>query len=269
MNCFLIKLSYFTYSRFCKRNQKLRDNEWITSGSLGSRDAVLVFRTSVLSTKPKISGTSLQTANCETTEKVNNSSNNVQNFSVKNIGPSTSKSIHYTSKTLKSELDNERKYLARLPKNVIRIVSSEKNLCDSLSSSENSISSEGDEPDEIENQVASVSETGVDSIEDTNIVGAVEDDENDNKIEGLIDDYTPAIGMPAVDLRLTYKFIQTETKLLRKIFARHGLSEAEENENFSILWTGIHMKPDILRNLAPYQRVNHFPRYVDDYAVSK
>lgn len=202
----------------------------------------------------------MQSSNCETAEKSDNSSNNLQTFSVEKIEPSTSKSA-YCSKTVNTGLDNERKYLARLPKNVIRIVSSEKNLCDSLSSSENSISSEGDEPDDIEKQVASVTGSGVDSIEDTN-VGDGEDDDNDNKVEDLMDDYSPVMGMPALDLRLTYKFIQTETKLLRKIFARHGLSEAEENENFSILWTGIHMKPDILRNLAPYQRVNHFPRYV-------
>ncbi|KAG8235258.1 hypothetical protein J437_LFUL014258, partial [Ladona fulva] len=30
--------------------------------------------------------------------------------------------------------------------------------------------------------------------------------------------------------------------------------------DFNILWTGAHPKPHLLRTLAPYQRVNHFPR---------
>lgn len=30
--------------------------------------------------------------------------------------------------------------------------------------------------------------------------------------------------------------------------------------DFNILWMGNHPKPDILRNLMPYQKVNHFPR---------
>lgn len=32
--------------------------------------------------------------------------------------------------------------------------------------------------------------------------------------------------------------------------------------DFNILWMGNHPKPDILRNLMPHQKVNHFPRYV-------
>lgn len=30
--------------------------------------------------------------------------------------------------------------------------------------------------------------------------------------------------------------------------------------DFNILWMGNHPKPDILRNLQSYQKVNHFPR---------
>lgn len=95
-------------------------------------------------------------------------------------------------------------------------------------------------------------------------------DENQNSVEDMqssikdnIADYnrfTAAQGMPATELQITYKFQQTETLLLRRIFTRHGLTEVGDNENYNILWTGVHMKPDILRNLTPYQRVNHFPR---------
>ncbi|KFB38415.1 AGAP004288-PA-like protein [Anopheles sinensis] len=67
--------------------------------------------------------------------------------------------------------------------------------------------------------------------------------------------------MPAAQLNICYKFINTETRLLRKILNAHGMAESgPECNDFNLLWTGIHLKPDILRNLAPYQRVNHFPR---------
>uniref|UniRef100_A0A182Q774 Tubulin--tyrosine ligase-like protein 5 n=1 Tax=Anopheles farauti TaxID=69004 RepID=A0A182Q774_9DIPT len=67
--------------------------------------------------------------------------------------------------------------------------------------------------------------------------------------------------MPAAQLNICYKFINTETRLLRKILNAHGMGESgPECNDFNLLWTGIHLKPDILRNLAPYQRVNHFPR---------
>lgn len=36
--------------------------------------------------------------------------------------------------------------------------------------------------------------------------------------------------------------------------------------DFNILWMGNHPKPDILRNLMPYQKVNHFPRYVNHFS---
>ncbi|XP_058812370.1 tubulin polyglutamylase TTLL5 isoform X2 [Topomyia yanbarensis] len=67
--------------------------------------------------------------------------------------------------------------------------------------------------------------------------------------------------MPAAQLNIFYKFVNTETRLLRKILSAHGMAESgSDSTDFNLLWTGIHLKPDILRNLAPYQRVNHFPR---------
>ena len=43
----------------------------------------------------------------------------------------------------------------------------------------------------------------------------------------------------------------------------HGITESSPSVNdFNILWTGVHPKPFVLRNLYDYQRVNHFPRSV-------
>ncbi|KAL0868898.1 hypothetical protein ABMA27_007236 [Loxostege sticticalis] len=67
--------------------------------------------------------------------------------------------------------------------------------------------------------------------------------------------------MPARMLKITYKLVNTETKLLHRLLQAHGLIEASADEkNFNLLWSGLHPKPDVLRSLSPYQRVNHFPR---------
>lgn len=66
--------------------------------------------------------------------------------------------------------------------------------------------------------------------------------------------------MPAALLNVQYRFICTESRLLRKILHSHGIRESEDEQLFNVLWSGSHLKPDVLRNLAPYQRVNHFPR---------
>ncbi|XP_053613829.1 probable beta-tubulin polyglutamylase isoform X3 [Plodia interpunctella] len=67
--------------------------------------------------------------------------------------------------------------------------------------------------------------------------------------------------MPARLLKVTYKLVNTETKLLHRLLQAHGLQEAcPDSKDFNLLWSGLHPKPDVLRSLAPYQRVNHFPR---------
>lgn len=67
--------------------------------------------------------------------------------------------------------------------------------------------------------------------------------------------------MPASLMNLTYKTAMTETKLLSRILNAHGFQDAFSNsKDFSLLWTGLHPKPDLLRSLAVHQRVNHFPR---------
>ncbi|KAM3959296.1 LOW QUALITY PROTEIN: tubulin tyrosine ligase-like 5 [Aphomia sociella] len=67
--------------------------------------------------------------------------------------------------------------------------------------------------------------------------------------------------MPARMLKITYKLVNTETKLLHRLLLAHGLQEATPDaKDFNLLWGGLHPKPDVLRSLSPYQRVNHFPR---------
>ncbi|XP_033328006.2 tubulin tyrosine ligase-like 5 isoform X3 [Megalopta genalis] len=72
---------------------------------------------------------------------------------------------------------------------------------------------------------------------------------------------TPPEDPPAKQLHMTYKIFQTDTKLINLLLQAHGLIEVPMNETeFNILWMGNHPKPDILRNLMPHQKVNHFPR---------
>ncbi|CAH2044656.1 unnamed protein product, partial [Iphiclides podalirius] len=67
--------------------------------------------------------------------------------------------------------------------------------------------------------------------------------------------------MPARILKITYKLVNTETKLLHRLLQAHGLQEATgDSKDFNLMWAGLHPKPDLLRSLSPYQRVNHFPR---------
>lgn len=80
----------------------------------------------------------------------------------------------------------------------------------------------------------------------------LEDKENDVNFSKL--------ELPGALLGMTYRFMNTETKLLRKILSSHGLTEVVDEDMFNLLWTGVHIKPDILRNLVSYQKVNHFPR---------
>nr|XP_018905495.1 PREDICTED: tubulin polyglutamylase TTLL5-like isoform X2 [Bemisia tabaci] len=66
---------------------------------------------------------------------------------------------------------------------------------------------------------------------------------------------------PANILHMTFKTQQAETKLLIALLHSHGLQEvAQEISEFNLLWTGVHLKPQILRAMTVHQRVNHFPR---------
>ncbi|CAO1411784.1 unnamed protein product [Diamesa serratosioi] len=77
----------------------------------------------------------------------------------------------------------------------------------------------------------------------------------------LAESATPTQEMPAALFNISYKFMNTETRLLRKILNGHGMVEiGHEQMDFNLLWTGNQLKPDMLRNLSPFQRINHFPR---------
>lgn len=136
--------------------------------------------------------------------------------------------------------------------------SPKKRLHESLSSSDNSIYSDGCDEHivpESNNISKSISHENVSGDEETEAENTNEEKENEH-----VDLFPDISELPASKLKITYKFHNSETKLLKRIFSQHGLKEVEGEQNFSILWTGVHMKPDILRNLTPYQRVNHFPR---------
>lgn len=87
-------------------------------------------------------------------------------------------------------------------------------------------------------------------------------DDSENK-ENIVMQPLDREEMPAALLNITFKFLNTETRLLRKILLGHGLTECHHDANdFNLLWTGNQLKPDMLRNLSSYQRINHFPRWV-------
>uniref|UniRef100_A0A1A9W2R4 Tubulin--tyrosine ligase-like protein 5 n=1 Tax=Glossina brevipalpis TaxID=37001 RepID=A0A1A9W2R4_9MUSC len=265
--------------RSCRRIEKPSETDWTTSGSLGSRDAVLVFRTNILNThtqqpRSSCSDTSILSANVNPRasnggpESSKDNSNKLDKKSEATPTPSTSRnstgnSFFHSARVkggASAETGNEKNaYTKQKPNQLVCIIQSENRSRLSLSSSEASIGSDADDLDESSGEGA---ENEMFTSLDTNVSGDTENDDDDDpnpKIEES-NEYAAVQGMPAIDLNIKYKFHQTETLLLRKIFARHGLREAEEDQNFNILWTGVHMKPDVLRNLAPYQRVNHFPR---------
>lgn len=234
---------------------------WITGGSIGSRSAVLVFKTSAL-TGPVDSGNPDSHEPCTSVASIPKTKRDVGSnaSAVKNaLGcdkRTASEAVASTSKSI------EKKLLAtnfELYRRKVQLTKTTPN--ESLSSSENSISSACDDPADVEADIANAeSHENVNSAEH----GHEGDEENETNSKELVanDEQEDAtrMEMPAAILNITFKFTNTETKLLKRILASHGMREAEENENFNLLWTGLHMKPDILRSLKPYQRVNHFPR---------
>ncbi|KAL5009107.1 hypothetical protein ScPMuIL_014688 [Solemya velum] len=60
---------------------------------------------------------------------------------------------------------------------------------------------------------------------------------------------------------LAYKFGNAECKVVRNILNGHGFHEVHPNSSdYSIMWTGSHLKPFTLRGLTEFQKINHFPR---------
>ncbi|XP_036320685.1 tubulin polyglutamylase TTLL5-like [Rhagoletis pomonella] len=248
------------------------DSKWITSGSFGSRDAVLVFRSTPLKqksiTKPLLTKGEPSNIPSEM-ESLREHFDKEHDPPFNILSQSTPLLKTKLPDQLVTKTPNFDKVLVSIKENMGEKLSFQshskfiqKEYCkpkrhlDSSLLRHNSIST-SDEVKISNNQMSLIADKSNTERIDVN-VGCEEESnlsEEDDKKDVV---YTP--NMPAFKMRIKFKFIQTETKLLRKIFNRHGLSEARDDENFSILWTGIHIKPDILRNLAPYQRVNHFPR---------
>lgn len=229
-------------------------SEWITGGAVGSRSAVLVFKTAAL-----MRHTRDDDELDESSPVASTSSNEKCRFPPVADAKTTSPAIHESVKRLVApHFDINRK-------------SCVKTSVSMSSSSENSISSACEDPSDLEADIvkAEKSTTNVKKTNRPKMVSsksgfsAGAEGEHELKTDSPadsehIDDTDDE--MPAAMLKMTYKFTNTETKLLKRILSSHGLREAKEYQKFNLLWTGLHMKPDILRNLLPYQRVNHFPR---------
>ncbi|EDW66473.2 tubulin polyglutamylase TTLL5 isoform X3 [Drosophila virilis] len=244
----------------------IKQDDWVTSGKLGSREAVLVFRTNILN--PKTRKTLLET----TPEQVK----------LKNVEATSTQSGVVLEKAMSSAICKTNATIGQAYVSVEKSPNSNdlrnpvKKLHGSFSSCDTSVSSDGDETVQynekkprvqqknrnaaiVEIEVNLNKESGYNSIPATQFNTGSNTSEEDQEASSE-EDKECGINMPAHQLQITYKFIQTETKLLRKIFNVHGLTEVQGESNFNLLWTGVHMKLDTLRNLALYQRVNHFPR---------
>lgn len=220
-------------------------NLWVTNGSLGSRDSVLVFRTSVLAS-PNSSTSDTQSTNsfdhdtypdtpsasstCAELTKVMSDKSYITALSLP-------QSINQNDRRIDSETFN---FVEKKTKK--RMLESSSSTSSSSSLNSNSM-----------NQLVTT-ETSND-----NLSGA-KDAESENK-ENLIVVPVDKEEMPAAMFNITYKFLNTETRLLRKILNGHGMYEVNNDANdWNLLWTGNQLKPDMLRNLSSYQRINHFPR---------
>uniref|UniRef100_A0A0K0EMK4 Tubulin--tyrosine ligase-like protein 5 n=1 Tax=Strongyloides stercoralis TaxID=6248 RepID=A0A0K0EMK4_STRER len=67
--------------------------------------------------------------------------------------------------------------------------------------------------------------------------------------------------MLGMENNLTFKMIKSDNRLIRTIFYNHGFTECSPSNNkVNILWSRVHIRPLQLRNLQPWQKVNHFPK---------
>ncbi|XP_016980545.1 tubulin polyglutamylase TTLL13 [Drosophila rhopaloa] len=259
-----------------------KEDDWITSGKLGSREAVLVFRTNILNPKIRKTLSEKSSAQALSETKDNKEEETVLCQKDNKNEQKGSTSSEPSNKEALSGSTQQKIYLLKKTQQCdksdkLTFSSPFKKILNRYSSSDTSISSEGEEParsSESKSRVLKTSqntiniklaediskESGYESMTPAKSVSNTEVSEEDPEVTSEDDDEN-GINMPAFKLKITYKFHQTETKLLRKLFNVHGLTEIQgESNNFNLLWTGVHMKLDIVRNLAPYQRVNHFPR---------
>ncbi|KAL3985631.1 Tubulin-tyrosine ligase family protein [Acanthocheilonema viteae] len=60
---------------------------------------------------------------------------------------------------------------------------------------------------------------------------------------------------------LRFKMIKCNQTLVKTVLHSYGFEQcSSKNSNCNIIWTGSHLKPHVLRAMASWQRVNHFPR---------
>lgn len=211
-------------------------SEWLSGGSIGSRNSVLVFKTVALTRHVSDGDDSDDSPNASTTEQCR--------FPPV-VNTKISPNLPVVKRLIAPNFDIYRK-------NTV------KNSVSTSSSSENSISSAYGDQSDLETVLVKAEKTISTPKTDTEIESKAESPTQDH--EQTIDDDDIGTDMPAAMLNMTYKVTNTEIKLLKRILSSHGLREATEDQKFNLLWTGLHMKPDILRSLLPYQRVNHFPR---------
>lgn len=224
----------------------MQSNNWVTNGTLGSKEAVLVFRTSVLTANPAASSS--------------------MHFDYPE-SESTSTSSTCTELSTKAQ-SNDKCYINSLPKVTRRIDNETFNFSEKKSKKRYLESSES-----ASSASSSCSSSSSLTSENTEMEKSINESKNnqeehesdklsENK-ENVIVEHLDKSEMPAALFNITYKFINTETRLLRKILVTHGLNEVSHDAmDFNLLWTGNQLKPDMLRNLSPFQRINHFPRCV-------
>lgn len=197
-------------------------NPWLANGSMGAKETVLVFRTSVLSENT----TNLLTNDIVDLEQLSSSTSSAEDFGL----PAT-----------------KRNYLPTIARNSVTNKSALSRLGEELGNAT------GEEEDFDAHQ--QTKENTSDNVAKTTTTPK----NNKFKVPSKVTT-TNRSEMPAALLNVQYRFLSTESRLLRKILHSHGIRESEEEPLFNLLWSGSHLKPDVLRNLAPYQRVNHFPR---------
>ncbi|XP_042216637.1 tubulin polyglutamylase TTLL5-like isoform X2 [Homarus americanus] len=60
---------------------------------------------------------------------------------------------------------------------------------------------------------------------------------------------------------MTFKFSQSDSKLIRMLMEAHGFTEVESSSSFfNMYWGNAHFNPNEIRQLHDWQKVNHFPR---------
>lgn len=220
----------------------MQSNQWVTNGTLGNKDAVLVFRTSVLAASAA------------------STTHNFDHPDLYSETPSASSTCAELSK-----VGSEKAYVAAisLPQNINgdrKIDTETFNFIEKKTKKRALESSSSMSSSSSLNSSNSMTESQLAESSGELASGVSKESDGENK-ENIIVAPLGKEEMPAALFNITYKFLNTETRLLRKILNGHGMVEVgHDATDFNILWTGNQLKPDMLRNLSQYQRINHFPR---------